>query len=144
MATVCLVTTGHPSTNPRLVKEADALAEAGYDVRVVATKFWQWASEADAAFDNRPWPISYVRFGEMATGVGETWIRARQRAAREVAARWGRGSFRRPSLSARRTTSRSISAARRGHHRRSIHRAQSRRAAGRGRRGAPARCSSRV
>ena len=89
MATVCLVTTGHPSTNPRLVKEADALAEAGYDVRVVATKFWQWASEADAAFDNRLWPISYVRFGEMATGVGETWVRARQRAAREVAARVG-------------------------------------------------------
>ena len=89
MATVCLVTTGHPSTNPRLVKEPDALAEAGYYVRVVAAKFWQWASEADAAFDNRPWPISYVRFGEMATGVGEAWIRVRQRAAREVAARVG-------------------------------------------------------
>lgn len=33
---VCLVTTLHISYNPRLVKEADALTEAGYDVRVVA------------------------------------------------------------------------------------------------------------
>jgi len=35
-ARVCLVTTGQPACNPRLVKEADALAEAGFDVHVVA------------------------------------------------------------------------------------------------------------
>lgn len=35
-ATVCLVTSTHVSANPRLVKEADALAEAGYTVHVVA------------------------------------------------------------------------------------------------------------
>lgn len=33
---VCLISPGHVSFNPRLVKEADALAEAGYDVHVVA------------------------------------------------------------------------------------------------------------
>jgi len=38
MSTVCLVTPGQPSTNPRLVKEADALAEAGYDVIPVNPK----------------------------------------------------------------------------------------------------------
>ena len=36
---ICLVTPGQPSTNPRLVKEADALCEAGYDVQVVACKY---------------------------------------------------------------------------------------------------------
>ena len=30
MIRICLVTTGQPSTNPRLVKEADALAAEGY------------------------------------------------------------------------------------------------------------------
>ncbi len=33
---VCLVTSSHVASNPRLVKEADALAAAGLDVRVVA------------------------------------------------------------------------------------------------------------
>ena len=87
MKRVCLVTTGHPSTNPRLVKEADALAEAGYTVRVVAAKFWAWADVADAAFDDRPWTVSYVRFGEMESGISGAKIRLRHRAAREVAAR---------------------------------------------------------
>lgn len=33
---ICLVTATNVATNPRLVKEADALARAGYEVRVVA------------------------------------------------------------------------------------------------------------
>ncbi|MDH5230958.1 MAG: hypothetical protein OEY38_12910 [Gammaproteobacteria bacterium] len=33
---ICLVGPGHVASNPRLVKEADALQQAGYDVRVVA------------------------------------------------------------------------------------------------------------
>lgn len=57
--TVCIVTPGYVATTPRVVKEADALAEAGYRVRVVFTegdldrlrafdagllegKSWQW------------------------------------------------------------------------------------------------------
>lgn len=47
MATVCLLTTGQPSTNPRLVKEADALAEAGYDVHVICAHWVNWADEMD-------------------------------------------------------------------------------------------------
>ena len=87
MIRVCLVTTGHPSTNPRLVKEADALVEAGYDVRVVAAKFWRWADAADAAFQSRPWPVEYVSFGEMASGREGAWPRVRHRIAREAATR---------------------------------------------------------
>lgn len=63
---ICLVTPGHLSTNPRLVKEADALAAAGYEVSVVSARFIQWADEADAEFLNRPWQVRKVAFGPMA------------------------------------------------------------------------------
>ena len=33
---ICLISPGHVAFNPRLVKEADALAHAGYDVHVIA------------------------------------------------------------------------------------------------------------
>jgi len=44
---ICLITSGQPSINPRLVKEADALAEAGYEVIVVAVFYTAWADKAD-------------------------------------------------------------------------------------------------
>ncbi|GEO07625.1 glycosyltransferase family 4 protein [Segetibacter aerophilus] len=44
---IVLITTGQPSVNPRVVKEADALTSAGHDV-IVLFSFWiQWANEAD-------------------------------------------------------------------------------------------------
>lgn len=79
---ICLVTTGHPSTNPRMVKEADALVEAGYEVRVVACKVIQWADRADAAFAGRAWwPPAWVRFGSCASPARRAWLRLRRRAA---------------------------------------------------------------
>ena len=78
---VCLVTTGHPSTNPRLVKEADALTEAGYDVHVVACKFLRWADEADEQFRDRPWPVSWVPFGAMPTPLQRQYQRIRKKLA---------------------------------------------------------------
>ena len=38
MPKVCLVTSVQISANPRIVKEATALHEAGYDVHVIATE----------------------------------------------------------------------------------------------------------
>ena len=35
---VCLVTPGHIGSNPRIVKEADALHEEGYDVTLIYTE----------------------------------------------------------------------------------------------------------
>ena len=35
---VCLIGATHPCHNPRLVREADALAERGHDVRVIAVR----------------------------------------------------------------------------------------------------------
>jgi glycosyltransferase involved in cell wall biosynthesis len=42
-----LLTSGQPTLNPRLVKEADALYEAGYLVTVVFQYWTAWATEAD-------------------------------------------------------------------------------------------------
>ena len=57
----CIVTTAHISNNPRVVKEADALHEAGYDVRVVA----EWNNAANAERDDvlmrtRAWELHRV------------------------------------------------------------------------------------
>lgn len=57
MARICIISPGHLSTNPRLVKEADALSGAGYDVSVIAANYLNWAREADHIFVDRPWPI---------------------------------------------------------------------------------------
>ena len=47
MKKIVLITTGQPSTNPRIVKEADALHAAGYDVTVLYSFFISWAFEKD-------------------------------------------------------------------------------------------------
>ncbi len=81
---ICLVTPGQPSTNPRLVKEADALTQAGYDVQVVACKYQAWADAADAAFDDRDWSIHWVHYGSMASRPRDLWQRVRRRASKEL------------------------------------------------------------
>jgi hypothetical protein len=45
---ICLITPGHVSSTPRLVKSADALAEAGYRVRVVSGSPFSPADALDA------------------------------------------------------------------------------------------------
>ena len=44
---VCLISPGHVAFNPRLVKEADALVDAGHDVHVICSHMVSWADEAD-------------------------------------------------------------------------------------------------
>jgi hypothetical protein len=44
---VCLISTTQPSTNPRLVKEADALVEAGASVHVIGAHTSTWADKWD-------------------------------------------------------------------------------------------------
>lgn len=58
---VCLVTTGQPSTNPRLVKEADALVEAGYQVHVIAAHWVDWATGMDQQLlAARQWRATFI------------------------------------------------------------------------------------
>jgi glycosyltransferase involved in cell wall biosynthesis len=60
---VCFVTPGHLSTDPRLVKAADAVAGRGARVSVVSGRFLPWAMQADATFRSRPWHRVEVPFG---------------------------------------------------------------------------------
>ena len=39
---ICILTPGHLSTNPRVVKEADALTGAGYEVNIIAADYALW------------------------------------------------------------------------------------------------------
>ncbi|MBS1519465.1 MAG: hypothetical protein JST50_00600 [Bacteroidetes bacterium] len=47
MKTIALISVGQPSTNPRLVKEANALTQNGYKVYVIYSYWNQWAWESD-------------------------------------------------------------------------------------------------
>ncbi len=95
--TVCLVTPGHLATNPRLVKEADALQEAGYRVSVIAARFVAWAEEADQEFADRPWALRTVTFGPRAPLPIYVW----QSGLRRVAALLDRYTGARGGLEAR-------------------------------------------
>jgi hypothetical protein len=64
MARITVVTGGHLSTCPRMVKAADAFHAAGHSVRMISTVHTEWAAEADGAYATRPWmwhPIDYRR-----------------------------------------------------------------------------------
>ena len=53
---VTVVTAGHLSTCPRMLKAADALHDAGYTVRVVSVKQTPWAAASDARLrSTRSW-----------------------------------------------------------------------------------------
>jgi glycosyltransferase involved in cell wall biosynthesis len=54
--TIAVVMPGHLSTTPRMLKAADSLADAGYDVRVISAGFLDWARESDERTASaRPW-----------------------------------------------------------------------------------------
>lgn len=59
---ICLITPGHVSSTPRIVKEAEALAEAGYDVRLVASSHYPPVEPLDEAVLARAnWQTTCVR-----------------------------------------------------------------------------------
>ena len=82
MARICLVTPGHLSTNPRVVKEADALSKSGHHVRVIAADYLRWARAADAEFGSRRWRVEKLKFGPQAPLSMRMKQAARQRSAR--------------------------------------------------------------
>lgn len=60
---ICLVTWCHVSTNPRLVKEADALHNAGYRVHIIAGRSHAASDKFDAAiFKDAQWSYTLVDF----------------------------------------------------------------------------------
>ena len=63
---ICIVTQLHPWMNPRVVKGADALIDAGYTVGVIAPDFSEWGRSADREFKHREWTIiERPRFGPL-------------------------------------------------------------------------------
>ena len=59
---ICVITAGHLSTCPRMVKAAGALAEAGHTVRIVAAQFLDWAAAADSGATSCQWrAVDYRR-----------------------------------------------------------------------------------
>jgi glycosyltransferase involved in cell wall biosynthesis len=84
---VCLVTTLQPSANPRVVKEADALAEAGYEVRVVAAHWAEWASEFDRELlSSRSWTCETIDWRSSVNPALFWKSRIRHYAARKIGA----------------------------------------------------------
>jgi glycosyltransferase involved in cell wall biosynthesis len=63
MLSVCIVTSGQPSVNPRVVKEAIALNAAGYKVTVIYNFWVQWADAGDTTIINENPDITWQRVG---------------------------------------------------------------------------------
>ena len=61
MIKIVLITVGQPSVNPRIVKEADALAGKGYEVTLLYSYVIKWASEKDVnIFEDVKWKYKEV------------------------------------------------------------------------------------
>lgn len=60
---ICIVSPAHPSYNPRVVKEANALAEAGLVVSVICGNYIPNAKELDYQLAGGKWDITHVDFG---------------------------------------------------------------------------------
>ena len=87
MSRICLLTPTQPSVNPRIVKEADALAEAGHEVHVLCGHTVAWADESDASLlQNRRWTCSYV--GGKPGSLRHWWTRVRHGAIRRFPTIW--------------------------------------------------------
>ena len=91
-ARVTVVTSGHLSTCPRMLKSADALTAAGYTVRVVATLHEPWATVADLdVASRRSWKADTIDYRRGEGGATYWWSGARYRTARAAASTIGPG-----------------------------------------------------
>jgi glycosyltransferase involved in cell wall biosynthesis len=94
---VCIVTPGYLSSTPRVVREADALHAAGFDVRVA---FTQGQLEEIRAFDDdlvarSPWRTSVFRWsgGRPGERVASYWTGMRHRMAHSLTERGARAGW---------------------------------------------------
>ena len=85
---ICIVTSAPICCNPRVVKEADALSAAGFNVRVVASQHVSWAVDWDEQMmRSRAWKLDAVRWD--GSNPASKWVRlksgARQQALQVLA-----------------------------------------------------------
>ncbi len=79
---ICLITGGHVSSTPRLVREAEALCDAGYDVHVVAGRSFPPADPLDRSLlEGARWKFHQV---DGVVGGGALWRRLRQKLAKRL------------------------------------------------------------
>ena len=71
---ICLISPGHLSTNPRLVKEARALQSAGHKVHVIYGRFKRWGTINDAHLVSGLDSVTHVPFGPTEAARG-TYLR---------------------------------------------------------------------
>ena len=89
-ARITVMTSGHLSTCPRMLKAADALSADGHDVRVVATNHVPWAADADADVrSRRRWPVTTVDYARSSSGFTYWRTGVRYRASRAAAESMG-------------------------------------------------------
>jgi glycosyltransferase involved in cell wall biosynthesis len=89
---VLVLVPGHLSTSPRLVKAADACAEAGHRVRVVSGSFMDWAAAADEdVAASRSWSWQRVEFRSSIDRAAYVRTGLRRRMARAVVHAAGAG-----------------------------------------------------
>lgn len=82
---VCLLTAGHVSSTPRVIKEADALCAAGYRVHVVAGRNFAPADALDEELlREAPWTLTRL---DSLHGPGVFTRKAVQRLARQLVSR---------------------------------------------------------
>jgi glycosyltransferase involved in cell wall biosynthesis len=104
-ARVTIVTSGHLSTCPRMLKSADALAGAGYQVRVISVNHTPWATAADrAVVATRAWDWTGVDYSRTTARAAQVITGVRFRAAHGLATT--AGAARVPFLVAARAYSR--------------------------------------
>lgn len=85
-----VVTAGHVSTTPRMLKAADALDAAGYSVRVVSANHTRWAEAADrCVMASRRWRWTKVDYSRETAGVARIATGARFKAAHAVSTTFG-------------------------------------------------------
>jgi len=87
---ICVVTAGHLSTTPRMLKAADALHGAGYRVRVVSVNHTPWATDTDSVvMATRAWSWSVVDCSRTTARAAQVITGARFRAAQALATALG-------------------------------------------------------
>lgn len=86
---ICLISPGHLSTNPRLVKEAFALKTAGYDVHVVCGRYQPVGTANDEQIKLAIGQVTQVPFGP-AESSRSTYLRQslKRKAGQAVARFW--------------------------------------------------------
>lgn len=87
---VCLVSPGHLSTNPRLVKEANAFGSANFEVSIVHGRYSAWGTQNDTGLVSEEWRRLALPFGPFeasrTTYVRQTLVRKGARLAARLGA----------------------------------------------------------